>query len=295
MRASSVVKHQSTPRPARLRAACHAATSRSSVAWSASRRSRHSRRARPARPRPGLVAYAPVPLTHRSAAVRVTNQATVLAPGVALLPPLPATLSWDGAPMLERALVVNVRGVGLLPVSGCGHPGTAAMLTWPSRYWTSRCTASSVGCTCRCTPGPGHLPQALTGSPRPPWRPLSDQDIDAAVRRLRAAGASLVAVSGHDSTPHTMRRFAAAFDAGFREVQPATKSASSTARARQRRTAPRRGFVSTTGLARAVCCRGFAPCWFGPKPASASNPDLDRVPLWVWLSTTEGRWSEPPS
>lgn len=37
--------------------------------------------------------------------------------------------------------------------------------------------------------------------------------------RLRAAGASLVAVSGHDSTPHTMRRFAAAFGTGFREVK----------------------------------------------------------------------------
>src|SRR6266566_3249332 len=41
MRASSVVNRQSTPRPEALRAACHAATSRSSVAWSASRRSRH--------------------------------------------------------------------------------------------------------------------------------------------------------------------------------------------------------------------------------------------------------------
>ena len=67
-------------------------------------------------------------------------------------------------------------------------------------------------------PWPRHLPQALIGSPRPPWRPLSDPDIDEAVTRLRAAGASLVAVSGHDSTPHTMGRFAAAFGAGFREV-----------------------------------------------------------------------------
>jgi hypothetical protein len=39
------------------------------------------------------------------------------------------------------------------------------------------------------------------------------------VQRLRAAGASLVAVSGHDSTPYIMGRFAAAFGAGFREVQ----------------------------------------------------------------------------
>jgi hypothetical protein len=68
-------------------------------------------------------------------------------------------------------------------------------------------------------PWPRHLPQALTGSPRPPWRPLSDPDIGVAVARLRAAGVSLMAVSGHDSTPHTMGRFAAAFGGGFREVQ----------------------------------------------------------------------------
>src|SRR6266508_2918355 len=37
MRASSVVKRQSTPRPEALRAACQAATSRCRVAWSASR------------------------------------------------------------------------------------------------------------------------------------------------------------------------------------------------------------------------------------------------------------------
>src|SRR6266540_385014 len=41
MRASSVVKRQSTPPPVALRAVCHAATSRCRVARSASRRSRH--------------------------------------------------------------------------------------------------------------------------------------------------------------------------------------------------------------------------------------------------------------
>ena len=51
------------------------------------------------------------------------------------------------------------------------------------------------------------------------WRPLSDPDVEAAVTRLRTAGASLVAVSGHDSTPYTMRRFPAAFGPRFREVQ----------------------------------------------------------------------------
>jgi 7,8-dihydropterin-6-yl-methyl-4-(beta-D-ribofuranosyl)aminobenzene 5'-phosphate synthase len=168
---------------------------------------------------PGLVAYAPLPLTHPTAEVRVTTRATRLAPGVALLPPLPAALFWDGSPVLEQALVVNVRGVGLVLISGCGHPGAEAMLDLVQEVLEVPVHGVIGGLHLPVHPWPRHLPQALTGSPRPPWQPLSDPDIEAAVTRLRAAGASLVAVSGHDSTPHTMRRFAAAFGTGFREVK----------------------------------------------------------------------------
>lgn len=143
----------------------------------------------------------------------------MLASGIALLPPLPAALFWDGAPVLEQALVVNVRGVGLVLVSGCGHPGAAAMLDLVHQVLDIPLHGVIGGLHLPVHPWPRHLPQALTGSPRPPWRPLSDPDIDLAVTRLRTAGASLVAVSGHDRTPHTMRRLAAVFDAGFREVQ----------------------------------------------------------------------------
>jgi 7,8-dihydropterin-6-yl-methyl-4-(beta-D-ribofuranosyl)aminobenzene 5'-phosphate synthase len=104
-------------------------------------------------------------------------------------------------------------------ISGCGHPGAAAMLDLVQEVLEVPVHGVIGGLHLPVHPWPRHLPQALTGSPRPPWRPLSDPDIDAAVTRLRAAGASLVAVSGHDSTPHTMRRFAAAFGTGFREVQ----------------------------------------------------------------------------
>jgi hypothetical protein len=40
----------------------------------------------------------------------------------------------------------------------------------------------------------------------------------------------------------------------------------------------RRTFVSTAGLARAFCCRGSRHAGSGPKPASASKPELDRLP-----------------
>src|SRR5512133_909693 len=168
---------------------------------------------------PGLIAYAPVPLTHPSAEVRVTTRATILAPGIALLPPLPAALFWDGRPVLEQALAINVRGLGLVLVSGCGHPGTTAMLDLAHQVLEAPLHGVIGGLHLPVHPWPRHLPQALTGSSRPPWQPLSDPATAAAVARPRAPGASLVAVSGHDSTPYTMGRFAAAFGTGFREVQ----------------------------------------------------------------------------
>jgi len=130
---------------------------------------------------PGLVGDAPVPLTDPSAEVRVTTRATVLAPGVALLPPLPAALFWDGAPVLEQSLVVNVRGAGLVLVSGCGHPGAAAMLNLAREVLDVPLHGVIGGLHLPVRPWPRHVPQALTGSPRPPWRPLSDPDINVAV------------------------------------------------------------------------------------------------------------------
>jgi 7,8-dihydropterin-6-yl-methyl-4-(beta-D-ribofuranosyl)aminobenzene 5'-phosphate synthase len=131
----------------------------------------------------------------------------VLAPGIALLPPLPAALFWDGAPVLEQALVVNVRGVGLVLVlvlvSGCGHPGAAAMLDLLHRVLDISLHGVIGGLHLPVHPWPRHLPQALTGSPRPHGghcRPRHRSGGDATAD----GGASLVAVSSHDSTPHTM-------------------------------------------------------------------------------------------
>jgi 7,8-dihydropterin-6-yl-methyl-4-(beta-D-ribofuranosyl)aminobenzene 5'-phosphate synthase len=40
---------------------------------------------------------------------------------MAVLPPLPRMLLWIGY-VAEQVLVVNVRGFGLVLISGCGHP-----------------------------------------------------------------------------------------------------------------------------------------------------------------------------
>jgi hypothetical protein len=99
----------------------------------------------------GIPAYVPAPMRHPRADVAVTAGPTVIAPGMAVLPPLPRMLFWAGS-ISEQVLVVNVRRFGLVLISGCGHPRLSGSSVSPSVSWTSRSAPWSAGCTCRCMP-----------------------------------------------------------------------------------------------------------------------------------------------
>lgn len=60
-------------------------------------------------------------MQHPRADVIPVTGPQVIAAGLAVLPPLPRMLFWPGY-ISEQALVVNVRGYGLVLISGCGPP-----------------------------------------------------------------------------------------------------------------------------------------------------------------------------
>jgi 7,8-dihydropterin-6-yl-methyl-4-(beta-D-ribofuranosyl)aminobenzene 5'-phosphate synthase len=69
----------------------------------------------------GIPAHVPTEMGHARADIAVTTMPAVIGPGMAVLPPLPRMLFWAGY-VTEQVLVVNVRGFGLVLISGCGHP-----------------------------------------------------------------------------------------------------------------------------------------------------------------------------
>lgn len=79
----------------------------------------------------------------------------VIASGVAVLPTLPKMVLWLG-PVAEQALVMNVRGVGLVLVSGCGHPGIERMMAVTERV---------LDVPIKAVVGGLHLPVHATGAP----------------------------------------------------------------------------------------------------------------------------------
>ncbi len=167
----------------------------------------------------GVPAYVPTQMRHARADLCLVDAPRVIARGVAVLPPLPRMLFWLG-PIAEQALVVNVRGFGLVLVSGCGHPRIEQMLA----------TAEQVlDVPIRAVVGGLHLPvhalgtrlapQAVLGSPNWPWRPINEADAREVIAAIDERGPYVVALSGHDSTPWTYNAFREAFGGRYRTLR----------------------------------------------------------------------------
>lgn len=161
----------------------------------------------PLEPR-GVPAHVPTSMQHPRADVVPTTAPRVVAPGMAVLPPLPRMLFWLGI-IAEQALVVNVRGFGLVLISGCGHPPMERMLGITEQVLDVPIRAVVGGLHMPVHAlGTPLIPQAVLGNPHPPWRPISERDAAHVLEEIEARGPRLVALSGHDSTQWTFDEFA---------------------------------------------------------------------------------------
>lgn len=169
---------------------------------------------------PGSVpAYVPTDMTHSHADVCLVEEARVIGRGVAVLPPLARMLFWAGL-IAEQALIVNVRGRGLVVVSGCGHPAIESVLAATERIVDAP-IYGVIGGLHLPVHGMrnGFIPQAVFGNPNWPWRPISEADARKVIASISERGPGLVALSGHDSTPWTMTAFGNAFGERFQPLR----------------------------------------------------------------------------
>ncbi|MGN6791355.1 MAG: MBL fold metallo-hydrolase [Streptosporangiaceae bacterium] len=174
--------------------------------------------AEPLEPR-GVPAHVPTEMAHPRADVLVTTGPRVIGPGMAVLPPLPRMLFWIGY-ITEQALVVNVRGFGLVLISGCGHPPIEQILGVTERVLDVPIRAVVGGLHLPVhAAGTPLVPQAVLGNPNPPWRPISEGDVKHVLEEIHARGPRLVALSGHDSTPWTYEAFARQFGDRYRTLR----------------------------------------------------------------------------
>ena len=174
--------------------------------------------AAPVEPR-GIPAFVPAEMSHDRADVVLIDAPRVIGPGVAVLPPLRQALFWLG-PIAEQGLIINVRGFGLVLLSGCGHPPIERTLAVAEEVLGTPVQAVVGGLHLPVHPlGTPLLPQAVLGSPHPPWRLVGERDAQAVMAAIAARGPRLVALSGHDSTPWTFSEFERCFGSAYQLVR----------------------------------------------------------------------------
>ncbi len=185
--------------------------------WRALRQRTFAFAGEPLEPR-GVPAHVPTEMQHPRAEVVATTGPRVVAPGIAVLPPLPRMLFLG--PIAEQALVVNVRGFGLVLITGCGHPQIERILGVTEQVLDVPIRAVVGGLHLPVHPaGTPLIPQALLGNPHPPWQPIGERDAAHVLDEIDARGPRLVALSGHDSTPWTYDAFGRRFGDRYRTLR----------------------------------------------------------------------------
>lgn len=163
----------------------------------------------------GIRVWTPTPMHHRDAQCMSGSEPAVLAAGVATTGTIARQLFLLGWTP-EQALIVNVRGKGLVVIVGCGHQGLRRLLL-RVRALTEEPVHAVVGGF--HLPVHGLYAQEFVGSARWPWRRTTETDVADAIDVLRGYQPRLVAPSPHDSSAWTLGRFAAAFPAEYRRLR----------------------------------------------------------------------------
>lgn len=169
----------------------------------------------------GIPAYAPVPLYHPTADIRVVEQPQILAPGVASTGTICRQMFFMGWTP-EQSLAVNVEGKGIVLVVGCGHPtiqrivARAEMLFEEPIYGIVGGLHYPVEQSRMVKAG---LPvQRLLGTGKAPWNPVNHGDVEDAISFIKERDPQLVALSPHDSCDWSVGAFRDAFGEAYREV-----------------------------------------------------------------------------
>lgn len=168
----------------------------------------------------GKRVFAPVPLTYPGLQVETVSQGRALLPGVASSGPLARRLLLGRTD--EQALVIHVKGRGLVALVGCGHQTMPKLLQQIQETFSE----PLIGII-----GDIHYPmpkgrlyvagidaQRWVASGDGVWRPISREQIDTEIAEL-GQQLEFIALGSHDTSDEALKMAADAFGDRFQAVQ----------------------------------------------------------------------------
>ncbi len=165
----------------------------------------------------GGTLWAPVPLSSKLLSTRALDAPAEILPGVASTGALPAHLYYLGW-LREQALLVDVRGRGLVLISGCGHPGILPMVRLAGAI-TGRPVTDVVGGLHLVVSRGRTAAQKYIAAGRPPWAASDVDEVRGLAKALRGEGVQRVAPSAHDTCDLALDVLREVFGDGYAEVK----------------------------------------------------------------------------
>jgi 7,8-dihydropterin-6-yl-methyl-4-(beta-D-ribofuranosyl)aminobenzene 5'-phosphate synthase len=159
----------------------------------------------------GVPVYVPELLQHPTADLRVVENPQIIASGVATIGPIPRALFLMGWTP-EQALAVNLAGKGIVLIVGCGHQGVRRIVERAEALFDEPLYGLVGGLHFPVTGSPV---QRIAGADRPPWKPLTKDDVHEAIHYLQDKGLKRMALSPHDSCDWTLNAFKEAWGSDF--------------------------------------------------------------------------------
>jgi len=165
---------------------------------------------------------APSNKNHQLSKVQNTSLPQILFPGIASIGTIPRYLFLMGY-VEEQAMAINVENKGIVLLVGCGHQKTERIIERTKALFNEPIYGIIGGL---------HFPllkknnfslfgllQYIVGSDSPPWKGLSENDLNSAIDAIKKEKLTFVSLSPHDSSEYSIKKFRDAFGKEYHEYK----------------------------------------------------------------------------
>lgn len=172
----------------------------------------------------GKKIFTPVPMTCDTAEAITVEQPKLITKDIASTGPLAEQMFIPGK-LYEQSLLINLKGKGLVLVSGCGHPGIVTMVEAAQKMTGIPVYAVVGGLHLYYTQPKSGIWGNIFGSSKIYSRTMSQKEVAGTIEKLIELGVKKAFISPHDADQPTLEIFAGKFGADFKVLkvgQPVT-------------------------------------------------------------------------
>ena len=158
----------------------------------------------------GIPCFLPAEASAEGFQPEVVEGPRMLAAGIASTGPLSRSLFLMGWTE-EQAIVARLKHKGLVVFTGCGHPTVETIVQMVKRLSNEPIYAIGGGLHFPITDSPLHKPglkiQMIWGTGKPPWKRMTEKDLERTIENLNTVNPMHVFLSAHDTCDYAIERF----------------------------------------------------------------------------------------